>query len=80
MVDDAFEEYQIISEMHSIEPHVKMSFRKYIRTLNQLKIISSKTVRTEEEEERGRHLEITLLDIPTGNLEAFLIEIFDRKF
>ena len=80
LVDDAFEEYQIISEMNSIEPHVKMSFRKYIRTLNQLKIISSKTVRTEEEEERGRHLEITLLDIPTVKLEAFLIEIFDRKF
>jgi cell division control protein 6 len=79
LVDEAFEEYQIISETYSIEPHVKMSFRKYIRTLNQLKIIASKTVRIEEAE-RGRHLEITLLDIPAGKLEEFLIEIFDRKF
>jgi len=79
LVDDAFEEYQIISETYSIEPHVKMSFRKYIRTLNQLKIIASKTVRIEEAE-RGRHLEITLLDIPALKLEEFLIEIFNKKF
>jgi len=79
LVDEAFEEYQIISETYSIESHVKMSFRKYIRTLNQLKIIASKTVRIEEAE-RGRHLEITLLDIPATKLEEFLIEIFDRKF
>jgi len=79
LVDEAFEEYQIISETYSVEPHVKMSFRKYIRTLNQLKIIASKTVRIEEAE-RGRRLEITLLDIPAGKLEEFLIEIFERKF
>ena len=79
LVDDAFEEYQVISETYSIEPHVKMSFRKYIRTLNQLKIIASKTVRIEEAE-RGRHLEITLLDIPALKLEEFLIEIFNKKF
>ena len=79
LVDDAFEEYQVVSETYSIEPHVKMSFRKYIRTLNQLKIIASKTVRIEEAE-RGRHLEITLLDIPALKLEEFLIEIFNKKF
>jgi len=79
LVDDAFEEYQVVSETYSIESHVKMSFRKYIRTLNQLKIIASKTVRIEEKE-RGRHLEITLLDIPALKLEEFLIEIFNKKF
>jgi len=79
LVDDAFVEYQVISETYSIDPHVKMSFRKYIRTLNQLKIIASKTVRIEEAE-RGRHLEITLLDIPALKLEEFLIEIFNKKF
>jgi len=79
LVDDAFEEYQIICETYSIEPHVKMSFRKYIRQLNDLEIISSKTVRIEEAE-RGRHLEITLLDIPAVKLEEFLIDIFNRKF
>ncbi len=79
LVDDAFEEYQIICETYSIEPHVKMSFRKYIRQLNELEIISSKTVRIEEAE-RGRHLEITLLDIPAVKLEEFLIDIFNKKF
>jgi len=56
-----------------------MSFRKYVRQLNILKIISSKTVRIEEAE-RGRHLEITLLDIPVEKLEELLIEIFDGKY
>ncbi|MFW9949686.1 MAG: Cdc6/Cdc18 family protein [Candidatus Thorarchaeota archaeon] len=79
LVDDAYEEYQTICETYSIEPHVKMSFRKYVRNLNQLKIISSKTVRIEDAE-RGRHLEINLLDIPPAKLEELLIEIFDKKF
>jgi Cdc6-like AAA superfamily ATPase len=79
LVDDAFEEYQSICEGYSIEPHVKMSFRKYVRQLNQLKIIASKTVRIEEAT-RGRHLEITLLDIPAGKLAELLEDIFERKF
>ncbi|MCK4285508.1 MAG: AAA family ATPase [Candidatus Lokiarchaeota archaeon] len=79
LVDDAFEEYQSICESYSIEPHVKMSFRKYVRQLNQLKIIASKTVRIEDAT-RGRHLEITLLDIPAGKLAELLENIFERKF
>jgi len=79
LVDDAFEEYQSICESYSIEPHVKMSFRKYVRQLNQLKIIASKTVRIEDAT-RGRHLEITLLDIPAGKLAELLEDIFERKF
>ena len=79
IVDDAYEEYQTICETYSVEPHVKMSFRKYVRELNRISVVSSKTVRIEEAE-RGRHLEITLLDIPAPKLEELLIEIFDRKF
>ncbi|MFW9897496.1 MAG: Cdc6/Cdc18 family protein [Candidatus Thorarchaeota archaeon] len=79
LVDDAFEEYQSICETYSIEPHVKMSFRKYVRQLAQLKIIASKTVRIEDAT-RGRHLEITLLDIPARKLTELLEEIFERKF
>jgi Cdc6-like AAA superfamily ATPase len=78
-VDDAYEEYSAICESYSIEPHVKMSFRKYVRHLAQLSIIYSKTVRIEEFE-RGRHLEITLLDIPPRKLEEFLLLIFDKMF
>ncbi|MHA1914787.1 MAG: Cdc6/Cdc18 family protein [Promethearchaeota archaeon] len=79
LVDDAFEEYQSICEGYSVEGHVKMSFRKYVRQLNDLKIIASKTVRIEEAT-RGRHLEITLLDIPAVKLAELLEDIFERKF
>lgn len=78
-IDEAFDEYQNIALSYSIEPHIKMSFRKYIRSLNQLNIIASKPFRTEEAE-RGRKLELTILDIPVIKLEGFLIEIFNRKF
>ncbi len=79
LVDDAFEEYKVICENYSIPPHVKMSFRKYIRQLTQLKIIASKTVRIEEAT-RGRHLEITLLDIPATKLAELLEDILEKKF
>lgn len=79
IVDDAYEEYSVACEGYDIKPHVKMSFRKYVRQLNSLKIIASKTVRIEDAQ-RGRHLEITLLDIPARKLEELLNEILDRKF
>ncbi len=77
LVDDAYEEYKVICESYLVEPHVKMSFRKYIRQLNQLKIIASKTVRIEDAT-RGRHLEITLLDIPAKKLAELLEDIIER--
>lgn len=79
LVDDAYEEYLVVCENYSISPHVKMSFRKYVRQLNQLKIIASKTVRIEEAQ-RGRHLQITLLDIPVIKLKELLGDIFEKKF
>ncbi|MFX0188760.1 MAG: Cdc6/Cdc18 family protein [Candidatus Hodarchaeota archaeon] len=79
LVDDAYEEYLVACENFSIESHVKMSFRKYVRQLNQLKIIASKTVRIEEAQ-RGRHLQITLLDIPASKLIELLDDIFEKKF
>jgi len=79
LVDDAFDEYNAICENYSIEPHVKMSFRKYVRQLTQLKIVASKTVRIEDAT-RGRHLEITLLDIPALKLLELLEDILEKKF
>ncbi|KKN37934.1 hypothetical protein LCGC14_0758560 [marine sediment metagenome] len=79
LVDNAFEEYEAICETYSIPPHVKMSFRKYVRQLTQLKIVASKTVRIEEAA-RGRHLEITLLDIPSIKLAELLEDILEKKF
>ncbi|TXT58855.1 MAG: ORC1-type DNA replication protein 1 [Promethearchaeota archaeon] len=79
LVDEAYEEYKITCETYGIKSHVKMSFRKYIRQLAQLKVIASKTVRIDEDK-RGRHLEITLLDIPAKKLIEYLDELFARKF
>ena len=79
LVDDAFNDYEAICENYSIEPHVKMSFRKYVRQLKSLKIIATKTVRIEDAQ-RGRHLQITLLDIPAEKLEELLEGLFDKKF
>ncbi|MHA1343206.1 MAG: Cdc6/Cdc18 family protein [Promethearchaeota archaeon] len=79
LVDNAYEEYQAVCEIYDINPHVKMSFRKYVRQLNKLKIIATKTVRIEEAQ-RGRHLEITLLDIPAPKLLELMEEILERKF
>ncbi|MBY9008154.1 MAG: AAA family ATPase [Candidatus Lokiarchaeota archaeon] len=79
IVDDAYEQYRTICETYDAETHVKMSYRKYIRQLNQMKIISSKTVRIDEDK-RGRHLEITLLDIPPTKIIELLNKMFDKKF
>jgi cell division control protein 6 len=79
LVDNAFEEYQTMCETYSIIPHIKKTFRKYIQTLSKLRIISSRMVRIEEAE-RGRHLEISLIDITPLKFEDFIITIFDRKF
>ncbi len=79
LVDDAFEEYEAVCESYSIQPHVKMSYRKYVRQLRNLKIIASKTVRIEDAQ-RGRHLKITLLDIPPRKLEELLEDLFEKKF
>ncbi|MFX1275624.1 MAG: Cdc6/Cdc18 family protein [Promethearchaeota archaeon] len=79
LVDDAYEEYQALCENYELEAHVKMSFRKYVRQLNDLKIIASRTVRIEDVQ-RGRHLEITLLDIPAKKLSELIEEILQKKF
>jgi cell division control protein 6 len=79
LVDDAFEEYKAVCESYSIDPHVKMSYRKYVRQLRDLKIIASKTVRIEDAQ-RGRHLKITLLDIPPRKLEELLDDLFKKRF
>ncbi len=79
LVDDAYEDYKTICETYDIEPHVKMSFRKYVRQLAQMKIVASKTVRIEDAQ-RGRHLEITLLDIPAPKLIELLDKMLTQKF
>ncbi|TXT65996.1 MAG: ORC1-type DNA replication protein 1 [Promethearchaeota archaeon] len=79
IVDDAYEEYKATCETYSVTSHVKMSFRKYVRQLNTLKIIASKTVRISEDK-RGRRLEITLLDIPSKKLIELLDNMFRIKF
>lgn len=77
-IDDAYEDYKIICETYEIVPHVKMSFRKYVRQLNTLKILLADSIRIDEES-RGRHLKITLLDVPAEKLKEYLVEILEKK-
>ncbi|MGQ4874380.1 MAG: Cdc6/Cdc18 family protein [Promethearchaeota archaeon] len=79
IVDEAYEEYSAICENYNIDPHVKMSFRKYIRQLTQLKIVKSRSVKIDNSK-RGRRLEITLLDIPAPKLMELLEDLLERKY
>ncbi len=77
-IDEAYEDYKVICETYEIEPHVKMSFRKYIRQLNSLKILLADSIRIDDES-RGRHLKITLLDVPAERLNEYLNQILENK-
>jgi len=77
-IDEAYEDYAAICETYEIEPHVKMSFRKYIRQLNTLKILQADSIRIDEDS-RGRHLKITLLDVPAERLNEYLNQILENK-
>ncbi|MFX0074726.1 MAG: Cdc6/Cdc18 family protein [Candidatus Hermodarchaeota archaeon] len=79
LVDEAFQEYQTTCEAYNIEPHTIKTFRKYFQTLSKLRVISSRTVRIEEAE-RGRHLEISLIDITPEKFKLILEEILEKKF
>jgi cell division control protein 6 len=82
-IDDVFQEYLQICANSLIEPDVWMSFRKYIRTLSQLKIIASEKVIIEDHsnrlEELGKDREVTILDFPIAKVEELLIEILTRR-
>ncbi len=78
-VDDAYAEYKDVCGKYNRVSHVVMSFRKYIRNLSSLKIISSKSVRASMSD-RGRRLEVTLLDIPVSKLLEFLTPFIKNRF
>ena len=72
LVDDAYEEYSKLCETHSVDVHVKINFRKYIRHLSKLSIVDKKVVKIKEVK-RGRHSEITLSGISPIKLEEDLL-------
>jgi len=76
--DDAYAEYQSICKNYSIEPHVKMQFRRYIRGLTQMRIITSKTAKIEDPT-RGRYIKISLLDVPAEKLAKLIEDIFRKR-
>ncbi len=71
MVDEAYEHYQMICEEMEKRAHVKMSFRKYIRQLRDLKVVRGDYVNPSKEE-KGRRLELKLLDITPEKLIEYL--------
>ncbi|GAG64187.1 unnamed protein product [marine sediment metagenome] len=79
IINKAYEEYKALCKFYEIEPHVKMSFRKYIRQLNTLKVLKADSIRIDNES-RGRHLKITLLDVSAKKLGGYLGKILEKKF
>ncbi len=78
VVEDAYNDYRAACEERNIEPHTITTFRKNIRNLTKAKIISGQTKQIAESQ-RGRHMEITLLDIPAEELEQIIGKMLDRK-
>ncbi len=78
VVEDAYNDYRAACEERNLEPHTITTFRKNIRNLTKSKVLSGQTKQIAENQ-RGRHMEITLLDIPAEELEQILEKMLDRK-
>lgn len=78
VVEEAYTDYRAACEERNVEPHTITTFRKNIRNLTKAKVLSGQTKQVAESQ-RGRHMEITLLDIPAEELEQILEKMLDRK-
>jgi cell division control protein 6 len=78
MVDDAYEQYQIVCEEKGVKPHVKMSYRKYLRNLSEQKAVSSDYMNPTVEK-KGRQLKIQLTDISAEKLAEMLEQRLPEK-
>ncbi len=78
VVEDAYNDYRAACEERNLPPHTVTTFRKNVRNLTKAKIISGQTKQIAENQ-RGRHMEITLLDIPAEELEQIIGKMLDRK-
>ncbi|HMF34850.1 MAG TPA: AAA family ATPase [Candidatus Lokiarchaeia archaeon] len=78
VVEDAYADYCSACEERGIEPHTITTFRKYIRNLTKSKVLNGQTKQIAESQ-RGRHMEITLFDIPASELETILVEMLKNK-
>lgn len=78
VVEDAFEDYCAACEERGVEPHTITTFRKYIRNLTKSKVLNGQTKQIAESQ-RGRHMEITLFDIPARELEILLEQMLANR-
>ncbi len=78
VVEEAYNDYRAACEEHNLEAHTITTFRKNIRNLTKAKVLSGQTKQIAENQ-RGRHMEITLLDIPAEELEQILEQMLERK-
>ncbi len=71
MVSPAYEEYQVLCEEMEKRAHVKMSFRKYVRRLRDMKVVKGDYINPSPNE-KGRKLQLKLLDITPSKLIEYL--------
>ncbi|MHA1238229.1 MAG: Cdc6/Cdc18 family protein [Candidatus Odinarchaeia archaeon] len=77
-IEEAYEYYKISCEEYNIKPQSKASFRKYVKFLSDLGILSE-TVVSLGKGKRGRRGYITLYDIPASVLEERTRELIIKK-
>lgn len=77
-VDEAYINYCALCEEFNKKPHVKMSFRKYIRNLVSIKALSAEYLNPTPEK-KGRQLRIKLLDINSEKLVEMLRKIIPNE-
>lgn len=70
--------YESVCIKHNIDPHVQMSFRKYLRTLDNLEIIQIKSVKVEGC--RGRFNTIKLHEGYSNGLKNDIKQILESRF
>ncbi len=78
MVEEAFENYELLCEEMNVKPHVPMSFRKYIRNLANVKAVH-KDYLNPTKDKKGRQIQIKLIDITPDKLDEYFTERIPRS-
>jgi cell division control protein 6 len=77
-VDEAYQQYELLCEEYSRSPHVKMSFRKYVRNLASVKAVDAE-YQNPTKDKKGRQLKIFLSDISAEKLVELLRTIIPNE-
>ncbi|MHA1680758.1 MAG: Cdc6/Cdc18 family protein [Promethearchaeota archaeon] len=75
-VRDVFEEYKVVCEERSSEPHVITVFRKYIKKLHQNHLIKQRVINLQT---RGRRGEVNIIGFSAELVQQKVTEVLEKK-